>query len=641
MCGIAGFLGHQPTSPDDHNAVRTMTAALIHRGPDADGFWHHGHGVLGHRRLSIIDLDPVANQPLLNEDGKIAVVVNGEIYNYRELRAELLKKGHRFVSQSDSEVVVHLYEELGSDCVERLEGMFAFLLYDANERRLLVARDRAGQKPLYYRLLPHGVAFASELRPLVVGYPNQRAEVDLAAIDSYLTLQYVPSPGTAFKGIYKLPAAHYAVFEPGSAHAGRSGSGSSSRSARPVRYWQRPKAEVLRGTARELTEELLRLTRQAVRRRLMSDVPLGAFLSGGMDSSSIVALMASELSQPVKTFSIGFPHADDSELRFARLVAERYQTDHHEEVVSPQMTDVIVETVRHHGEPFADSSAVAMYYLSRMARKSVTVALSGDAADENFAGYHRHSMSRLSHTYADLPTIGRPLLREGLRLFGRAFAPHFARYADRLAEDDAHRHALDVGRFSLEEKAHLYLAPMREVASDTVQRRFAEILARSNGHSRLARLCDLDWQTFLVDDINVKVDIASMSHSLEVRCPFLDREVVEFAGRLPRHALMRLRGKYLLRRGVKPLLPPEILRRKKRGFALPLVRWLRTDLREMTRDVLLDSTTRQRGLFNPGCISELIKRIEHDDSLGERVWTLLVLEQWFREFIDQPVARAA
>jgi asparagine synthase (glutamine-hydrolysing) len=634
MCGISGFLGRDQTSPDqissdDLRAVRVMTAALIHRGPDADGFWQSGPCALGHRRLSIIDLDPVANQPLLNENGNIAVVVNGEIYNYRTLRDELVKKGHRFVSQSDSEVVLHLYEEHGVDCVERLEGMFAFLLYDANTRRLLVARDRAGQKPLYYRLLPHGVAFASEIRALIVGYPDQRAEVDLAAIDDYLTLQYVPSPGTAFKGIYKLPAAHYAVFEP------------RTRDVTPVCYWRRPEVEALKGSASELTEELLRLMRQAVRRRLMSDVPLGAFLSGGIDSSSIVALMAGELSQPVKTFSIGFPHADDSELTFARLVAKRYQTDHHEEVVSPQMTDVVLDTVRHHGEPFADSSAVAMYYLSRMARKSVTVALSGDAADENFAGYHRHSMSRLSHAYADLPAFGRPFLREGLRLFGRAFAPHFARYANRLAQDDAHRHALDVGRFGLAEKQRLYLAPMRDVVSDRVQRRFSEILARSTGHSRLARVCELDWQTFLIDDINVKVDIASMTHSLEVRCPFLDREVVEFAGRLPRHALMRLRGKYLLRRGVKPLLPKQILRRKKRGFALPLVRWLRTDLREMTRDVLLDSQTRQRGLFDPRTIETLIADIMHDDSLGERLWTLLVLEQWFREFIDQPAARAA
>ena len=427
MCGIAGYLAGNRGAPGDAAAVRRIAERLVHRGPDAQGIHGEGPCVLGHRRLSIIDLSPEATQPLLNEDGSVAVVVNGEIYNFAELREELLRKGHTFRSQSDSEVVLHLYEEHGPDCIARLDGMFAILLWDSRNQRLLAARDRSGKKPLFYRRLQGGaVAFASEVGALVHAFPEQRPQVDYGAIDEFLTLQYVPSPRTAFKDAFKLPAAHYALFEAG------------APLPTPVRYWKKPNGPELTGTADELAEELRRLLARAVKRRLVSDVPLGAFLSGGIDSSSIVALMATQSTQPVKTFSIGFPHADDSEVKFARLVAKRYHTDHHEEIVAPEMTSVVEETVRHHGEPFADSSAVAMYYLSKMTKKHVTVALSGDAGDENFAGYKRYTTARFGHAHDALPEGAQGYFRAALSLFGRVFVPHVGRYADFTPEGIGH-----------------------------------------------------------------------------------------------------------------------------------------------------------------------------------------------------------
>ena len=623
MCGISGFLAHDPGAPADVQAVRRMSEALGHRGPDANGLWRNGPCALGHRRLSIIDLSPEANQPMVNEDGSIALVANGEIYNFQELRQQLLAKGHAFRSKSDSEVILHLYEEHGHDCVRHLSGMFAFALFDARANRLLLARDRAGKKPLFYRRLSHGIAFASELHALLTGFPGAPPEVDYGAIDEYLALQYVPSPRSAYLGIAKLPAAHYAVLAPG-------------RDTAVERYWRKPDAAVHGGSTRELAAELSSLLDSAVRRRLVSDVPLGAFLSGGVDSSTIVALMASQSSRPVKTFSIGFPHADDSELRYARLVAARYATEHHEMIVDPAMTDVIESIVRHHGEPFADSSAVAMYYVARMAKEHVTVALSGDGGDEVFGGYKRYRTARLGHLYDALPPILRPIYRGALIAALRFPSPRAARYATLFPLGEATRYASLVGRFTAEDKAKLYLPRMKAAASNATVERFERMLHESTASSAVGRLADLDFGTYLTDDINAKVDIASMAHALEVRCPYLDTEVVEFAARLPANMLMRVRRKYLLRRVAEDLVPQPILRRRKRGFGLPLKRWLRHDLRQLTRDVLLDRTARERGLFDPARVAELVDSLDGETVRTHQVWTLLMLELWFRAFIDAP-----
>jgi asparagine synthase (glutamine-hydrolysing) len=623
MCGIAGVVGEG--APGDEAIVRRMNAALAHRGPDAEGIWRSGRCVLGHRRLSVIDLSAEGNQPLLSEDGRVGAIVNGEIYNYRELRGELRQKGHIFRSESDSEVVVHLYEELGPSCVAKLSGMFALAIWDAREERLTLARDRAGKKPLYHRHLPAGgIAFASEVHALLTGLPELGIRPNLAAIDEYLTLQYVPSPHTAFEGISSLEAAHLGVFARGAWAC--------------ERYWQKPTGPEHKGSARDLARELRERLQQAVRRRLVADVPFGAFLSGGIDSSIVVALMATEGTQRVKTFSIGFPDAADSELPFAREVAERFGTDHHEEIVEPDIASVVQASVRHHGQPFGDSSAIATFCLARMARRHVTVALSGDASDELFAGYTRYSTARLAHVHDALPAPLRLAYFRALCATTRTFVPHAAGYFAHMGDGEAIRYPYLMCQFTNEEKEALMHPAMRAAVAATkgaTNERFERLLAASGRHSAIGRLVDLDRDTYLVDDINVKVDVASMAHALEVRCPFLDVDVVEFAARLPGSMLMRLRGKYLLRRATRDILPRSVRTRRKRGFGLPLGRWMRGPLGSLVRDTLLDRRARERGLFRPQVVEGLVARMGVDRVATDRVWTLMMLELWFRHFVDR------
>ena len=620
MCGIAGLVCGD--GAPDEATVRRMNAALSHRGPDAEGVWRSGRAVLGHRRLSIIDLSPEGTQPLLNEDETIGVVVNGEIYNFAELREDLRRRGHRFRSGSDSEVAVHLYEEYGPDFVERLDGMFALAVWDSRAERLVLARDRSGKKPLLYRRMPDGgVAFASELHALLHAVPGPWPEPDFGAIDEYLTLQYVPSPRTAFRGVFKLEGAHVAVFE-------------KAKDPSIRRYWSKPEGPEHRGSEEDAALELRAILERAVRRRLLADVPLGAFLSGGMDSSAVVALMARQSTRPIRTFSVGFPHASDSELPWARLVARRYGTDHHEAVVGPDVSHILHETVRHHGEPFADSSSVATYCLARATRERVTVALSGDGSDETFAGYARYTTAQLGHVHDALPAPLRAVYQRALAAAMRAVAPHVAGYAEHLGDGEAVRYPYIMCQFTPEEKAALYGPRMQAARSDATTARFARALGGSARSSRLGRLIDLDWATYLTDDINAKVDVASMAHALEVRCPFLDTEVVEFAARLPRRMLMRARGKQVLRRAIADLVPRPILARRKRGFGLPLRRWMKQDLAPTVRDLLLDPRARGRGLFRPEAVEALVRDVDRRRNAPDRLWTLLVLEVWFREFVD-------
>ncbi len=621
MCAITGHISGGQRA--DERAVRRMNDALAHRGPDAEGIWQGGRAVLGHRRLSIIDLSAASNQPLQNEDGTLVAVVNGEIYNFKELRAELQARGHVFRSTGDSEVVLHLYEEHGTAGIAMLRGMFALALWDTRAERLLLARDRAGKKPLFYRRLPDGgLAFASEVHALLRGFPELPATPDLGAIDEYLTLQYVPSPRTIYQEIHKVSAAHLTLFEPGKALVHE-------------RYWSKPRGPELACSEAEAAHELRRLLEQAVRSRMVSDVPVGAFLSGGIDSSTVVALMATQSTRRIKTFSIGFPDSSDSELPWARLVAERYQTDHHEAIVTPDIAAIVERSVRHHGEPFADSSAVATYCLSQMTKEHVTVALSGDAADEAFAGYTRYATAGLAHLHDALPGPLRGPYRAASLAVARVVAPHMAGFVGHYGSDEAVRYAYVMCQFTAEEKRALYSPAMRAAQTSATAERFRARLDASGRSSALGRLIDLDWDTYLVDDINVKVDIASMAHALEVRCPFLDTDVVEFAARLPARMLRRVRGKVLLRRAVRDLVPAPILRRQKRGFGLPLRRWMKRDLAGMIRDVLTDGTARARGLFEPREVQRLLAGVDRDRDAADRVWTLLMLELWFREFIDR------
>ncbi len=621
MCGISGYLANDPEARPGVDAVRRMNDAIAHRGPDAEGAWASGPCVLGHRRLSIIDLSPDGRQPLLNEDETIGLVVNGEIYNFEGLREELIAKGHTFRSRSDSEVALHLYEVYGESFVEKLDGMFALALWDSVKQRLVLARDRSGKKPLYYRVTPDGVAFASEVHALVKGLSGAPPEVDLQGVDEYLTLGYTAAPNTVYKGVFKLRAAHRVVITPGRVHT-------------PERYWKLHRGEPLTGTEAELVAELKRLLTEAVKRRMVADVPLGAFLSGGVDSSTIVALMAGLSTRPVKTFSIGFKQAEYSEVKYARMVAERYKTEHHELEVTADMASVVHDITRHHGEPFSDSSSVATWYLAKMTREHVTVSLSGDAGDENFAGYKRYNNARWGHLYDALPGGVRDVFQGGLRGFGRVFYPSFGRFADTMHMGEAARYLRLISQFTPERKRTLEGPVLRPAASDRAERRFAEVLSESEGQYAMARLLDLDIATYLTDDINAKVDIAAMAHALEVRCPLLDTAVMEFAARLPSHLQMRVRGKYLLRKAASDLLPWEILHRPKMGFGIPLDHWLRNDLREVVRDTLLDKTARERGMLDPTEVTRLVASLDTSSPETYQVWALLMLELWFREFID-------
>ena len=602
--------------------VGGMMDALAHRGPDAAGLWSQGAATLGHRRLSIVDLRPEGHQPLVSEDGQVALVANGEIYNFAALRRELEGKGHRFRSRSDSEVILHLYEEEGTDCLARLRGMFAFALWDARAQRLFAARDRAGEKPLCYAARDGRLWFASELQALVRALP-WRPPVDMDAIDQYLTLQYVPAPLTAFVGVRKLPAAHSLIFEPGG-------------EPRVERYWRLRFTPGPTVSEAEAVEEIRPLLDEAVRLREVAEVPLGAFLSGGVDSSSVVALMARRSSRPIQTFSVDRPAGDGGEASYARLVARRYGTEHHEFTITPQMVSILPRLVRLYGEPFADPSAVPTWYLSEFARRRVVVALSGDGGDEGFAGYTRYWLEALARRVGELPRplagVVHALLR---RLPGDALRPA-REFAAHRAASPAERYLFFLAHFTRRDKEGLVGEALRERAGENlVVRDFERVLAASDATDALNRLLDLDTQTYLPDDILTKVDVASMAHALEVRAPLVDHVLLERLARIPGPMKVRhLRGKRLLRLAMRDLLPKPILARSKKGFSLPLDRWMREELADMSRDLLTDATARARGILDPRRVQHLLDEHARGVDHGARLWNLTVLELWFRGLAD-------
>lgn len=628
MCGIAGQLFHDPSRPVDAAVLRRMTDVLRHRGPDDGGVWTEGAVGLGARRLAVQDLSPRGHMPMTNEDGTLRVVFNGEIYNFGELRDELLAKGHVLRSGTDTETILHLYEEHGVELLGRLRGMFAFALWDAPRRRLFVARDRLGKKPLFYRNDARAFWFGSEAKAILQD-PAVAAEVEPVALHHYLTYGYVPSPFAAFRGMAKLPPAHYLTVTDGRVEVRR--------------YWTlhyAPKA-----TAREddLAEELLHLLEESVRLRMISDVPLGALLSGGVDSSLVVALMRRLTSGPVRTFSIGFDQPAYDELPFAREVAERFATEHHELVVKPDAAAILPSLVWHYNEPYADSSALPSFHLCAMARRSVTVALSGDGGDELFAGYDRYLAMALAAPFDVLPTGVRAALARGVRALVPGGSPKSALYRlGRLTESlplaPAARYASWLTVFDAAGKADLY---SDEFADALAGNDSLDVLAgayrASEATDFVEATLDADRQLYLPDDLLVKMDIASMACSLEVRSPLLDHHVVEFAARLPRR--LKLRGlvqKHLLKRALRGVLPESVLRRKKMGFGVPIDHWLRGELREMAYDVLLDPRALARGYFRPAGLRRLLD--EHASGRAfhhHRLWSLLMLELWHRMFIDR------
>lgn len=628
MCGICGKIDFTGKAVDG-GLIRSMAAALAHRGPDDEGVYLDRNAGLGHRRLSIIDLSPAGHQPMTNEDGTIWIVLNGEIYNFPELRDELLRKGHVFRSHSDTEAVIHLYEEEGVECVRRLRGMFAFAIWDARSESLFLARDRVGKKPLFYRHDGKAFHFGSEIKAILRD-PSVRRAPDHAAIHHYLTYQDVPSPWTAFQDIKKLPPAHSLTVKNGRIEIRR--------------YWKLSYLPKIASGEEDLKREVVERLREAVRIRLMSDVPLGAFLSGGVDSSATVALMAGVMQKPVKTFSIGFKEEAYNELRYARMVAERYGTDHAEFIVEPDAVEILPKLVWHYNEPFADSSAVPTYYVSKLAREHVTVILNGDGGDENFAGYGRYTAVLFASTMrrffpASVVRAALPLITKlPHRGDPNGFIWRLIRFCQEYARTPEMRNASFLSHFSPEMKKTLYTDDFRRLTGgrdsfDLVAGHYRE----AEADTVLDRLLYADVMMYLPDDLLVKVDIASMANSLEARSPFLDHEFMEFAARIP--SSLKLNGrttKHILKEALRGMLPPEVLFREKMGFGVPIDHWFRNDLREMAYDTLLGQTAAGRGYFRTDAVKNILD--EHVSGAWNwqyHIWNLLMLELWHRQFIDE------
>lgn len=639
MCGIAGAIWTDPQQALDRAALERMTSALAHRGPDDAGYYFAQYqtrepyepapGVaLGHRRLSIIDL-ACGHQPLSNEDGTVWVVFNGEIYNYLALRRRLEGSGHVFRTQSDTETIVHLYEDEGVGCFEHLNGMFALAIYDQRQRKLILARDRAGKKPLVYRHEGSRLLFASELKSLLAA-PNVPREIDAAALDEYLAYQYIPHPNTIFRGIHKLPPAHYAVFQDGRLTV--------------ERYWQVAFETQLAWNERDALKRLQELLHDAVKIRLRSDVPLGAFLSGGIDSSIVCALAQNALrelsGERLKTFTIGFPVKEYDESGYAAEVASHLGTEHYSQQVQPDALGILPKLVYHYDEPFADSSAIATWRLAEMTREHVTVALCGDGGDELFAGYQRYRAVATGAAFDRLPALRNFLatrwwqrLPSGKR--DRTLLRRALRFSAALGKSPAQRYMDWISYFREDQRAELYTDDF--IAQLPESDPFAFLARHWSAASKrdpvtTASLTDL--VTYLPCDLMTKVDIATMAHGLEARSPLLDYRLIEFAASLPIELKYRWgQGKRLLRRAYADRLPRSVWQRAKMGFGVPLPEWFRNELYGMTRDVLLSSTALGRGFFRQEAITRLID--DHQARLvdhGSRLWALLFFELWLQEW---------
>jgi asparagine synthase (glutamine-hydrolysing) len=628
MCGICGKINLN-NEPIDEALLRKMTSCLSHRGPDDEGLYIKGNVGLGHRRLSIIDLSQFAHQPMSNEDGTIWIVYNGEIYNFLELRDVLIKKGHTFRSRSDTETIIHLYEEYGPECLVYLKGMFAFALWDVKKQLLFLARDRIGKKPLYYWHSPITFVFVSEIKSILQDDNFQR-KPDYTAIHHYLTYQYVPSPWTAFEGIKKLPPAHYLVLKNGNIEV--------------KRYWKLsylPKHTI---KEKDLKAEIIERLKEAVRIRLISDVPLGAFLSGGIDSSTVVALMSGIMKEPVKTFSIGFKEEKYNELGYARMIAEKFRTDHTEFIVEPKAVEILDKLVWHYNEPFADSSAIPTYYVSKLAREHVTVILNGDGGDENFAGYGRYKANQVSgfmHSFVPLPLAR--LVYPLVRLIPHGKDPdnffwRLKRFLQEYTNTPELRNAQWLCHFTTEMKEDIYTDDFLCRFANTDS--FELILNRcgeAEADSFLDRVLYADVMMYLPDDLLVKVDVASMANSLEARSPFLDHEFMEFAAGIP--AEMKLKGlttKYILKEALRNILPDEVLFREKMGFGVPIDYWFRNELKGMVYDTLLSEKAVSRGYFKKESIKKILdEHVSEKWNWHNHIWNLLMLELWHRMFIDE------
>jgi len=633
MCGITGWANLDPRTPPPEGGeelLRSMCDRMIHRGPDSEGYLLDNGIALGMRRLAIIDL-LTGEQPTFNEDHSVAVILNGEIYNYRELRADLETRGHTFRSASDTEILPHLYEEYGPEMVQHLNGMFAFALWDDKLRRLFIARDRFGEKPLYWGVFDRTLIFASEPKVLLA-HPAVRPNLNLQALRQYLSFDYVPAPLSIYEGISKLPAAHTLTLEKGE--------------IKVERYWQlsyqtrQPVPSVT-----EAAEQLRELLAESVRMRLVSDVPLGVLLSGGIDSSLVAALAVEAASETVKTFSISFAESSFDESPYARAVAKFLGTDHHEERFSASLAaNLVGEIGAWMDEPISDPSVVPTYLLSRFTRKHVTVALGGDGGDEIFAGYPMYFGHRMARAYLTVPRV----LRRGLiepvvnmlpvKTKNLSFDYRARRFITASHYDEVARHHVWFGSFTPDDQESLLSHEVKRSSDSDIYRDARRIFAECDSNDLTECMQSLDTQLYLAEDILTKVDRASMAVSLEVRAPYLDPRVAEFAASLPsRYKLHGYTSKYILKRAARGLVPPFVWRRGKKGFGVPFAQWLKAELRPLARDLLSPERLRRGGLFNAEYVARL--QDEHERGVANHrklLWTLLSFELWRESFVETP-----
>jgi asparagine synthase (glutamine-hydrolysing) len=620
MCGICGVVSFQPNTPADRSSLRQMNASLRHRGPDDEGYYEDDQVVLAMRRLSIIDLH-TGQQPISNESGDIWVVYNGEIYNFQKVRAALEQRGHIFKTQTDTEIIVHAYEEYGDECVTHFNGMFAIALWDARKRRLFLARDRLGIKPLYYWSGADKLVFGSELKALTC-HPDVPRQLNLAAVDLFLALEYIPAPHTIYEGVFKLMPGHTLIIESGQ--------------LKITQYWDVPYQPVSQSEA-ECVEILSGLIKEAVRLRLISDVPLGAFLSGGIDSSAIVGYMSQNMTEPVQTFSIGFGEDTYNELPYAEVVAKHFGTTHHVEVLNPDYASLAEQLVWQYDEPFADTSIFPTYLVSKVASQKVKVVLSGDGGDELFAGYDTYRAEKLDRYYGRLPGAMRsrvlPKVAKWLppQPAKKGMINRIKRMVEGGALDASLQHTRWMIFMSQADKNSLYRSGLQAALNEDLTAKYlGAYFEKANRFDRLAQQQYVDIKTYLAEDILTKVDRMSMAVSIEARVPFLDYHIVEFAMNLPAH--MKLNGsrtKSILRNAVKDLVPGLVLEKPKEGFSIPMKHWLCTSLKPMMLDLLSKETIQRHSYFDHKVVAKWTQEhLEGRANHSHRLWALMVFQMW-------------
>lgn len=632
MCGIAGWinLGNNASPNHTESVLHSMCESIVHRGPNSEGLWLDDTAALGMRRLSIIDLH-TGDQPVFNEDRSVIVMMNGELYNYREVRADLEKRGHKFVTKSDTEILPHLYEEYGEDLVDHLNGMYAFSLWDTRRKKLIIARDRFGEKPLYYGTFDGKMLWASEPKALLA-HPSVRPGLNLDALRQYLSYDYVPAPHSIYMGIAKLPAANIMTVEDGNISIRR--------------YWDQTFEKDGRNRSVETAAaELNELLSDAVRMRLVADVPLGILLSGGIDSSTVAALAVRHATERVKTFSIGFEEDSFDESKYARMVARHLDTEHYEEKLSASTAgDLISEIGTWLDEPLSDGSLIPTLLLSKFVRKHVTVALGGDGGDELFAGYPMYYAHKVATAYTAIPRFLRtgviePVVRRlPVSTKNMSFDYKAKRFVRAANLETVERHHSWFGSFSLDEQQQLLTPGVLAGSDGDIYRGPREMLGLCDASDEIEQMQYLDVNYYMAEDILTKVDRAAMAVSLETRAPFLDPRVAQFAAALPlEHKLQGKNGKYILKRAVEGILPAEILARPKKGFGIPVAEWLKGRLNPLMHDLLAGDRLKLQGLFEAEYVGRLIR--EHETgraSHHKQLWTLLVFQLWYDKFLDPP-----